>query len=154
MSRQSKKWFYELSQEKKDEVCKKLSITEEVLNKSGFVNKNNEIRIDLLKLSFNNPSEWNQYLFEILPTVSCYKTKLVEDPINFISSIYKTHNKDIKIKSYKDNIHNSTRLQSTIKYITDIYHNIEIDDRIKQQEYSAYIIYIHCKLFLQDTGMI
>ena len=153
MARQSKKWFNELSKEQKKVICDKLDITEEVLKKSGFVNEDNNVRIDLLKVSYENPSEWNQYLLEILPTISSYKEQLLENPIEFISSIYKNHN-DVKLKTYKDNIHNSTRLQSTVKYITNMYHNIEIDDRINQQEYYAYTIFAHCELFLKDCGML
>lgn len=153
MTRQSKKWFDELSNEQKKLICNKLGITEDVLKKSGFIDKDNNLRINLLKVSYDNPSEWNQYLIEILPTISSYKEQLLENPIEFISSIYKNHN-NIKLKTYKDNIHNSTRLKETIKYITNMYHNIEIDDRINQQEYYAYTIFAHCELFLKDCGML
>lgn len=151
----SKEWFNNMSQERKNEICKKLEITEENLKKCGFTNENGEVEIDLLKVSYKNPIEWKTCFNIIYPTLNTYKEKLENDPVSFITDIYCKYADVQKVKKYKDNLSNDTRLKYSIKYILDNYKELELNkDNIEYVEYFSYNICGHCELFLFDAGMI
>lgn len=57
----SKKWFNELSPERKAEICKKFEITEDVLKHAGRLNKDGNVVIDLLRVSYDFDKRLNKY---------------------------------------------------------------------------------------------
>lgn len=149
----SKKWFNEMSPEQKQEICNKFDITEDILKKAGYMGENNHVYIDMLRVHYDNPPEWKDYLNNINTYIDTYKTKL-ENPIDFIIDIYKKFNPDVKFKKYKETSYNKMRLNTTVKYISNIFDSIIYNNKTDIQEYNAYTIYNHCELFLSDTNMI
>lgn len=151
----SKEWFKNMSQEKKDEICNKFEITEDSLKKCGFIDEDGKVKIDLLRVSYENPLEWKQCFNIIYPTLNTYKESLKNNPIEFITDIYCKYANTSNVKKYKQTLHNETRLKYTIKYILDNYTELELNkDSIEHIEYFAYNICGHCELFLLDAGMI
>lgn len=56
-----KKWFNEISQERKDRICREFGITEENLKKAGRMTDDGRIIIDIMRLHYPVPRDWEYY---------------------------------------------------------------------------------------------
>ena len=160
----NKQWFRDMTQERKDSICERLCITEDVLKRAGTVNEFGKVVIDVLRLSYTNPIKWKSYL-EVIRTDkfrSLYNQLNDKDStvgLNVDTLLYmlseiegdEEPQYDTKIREPKSAI----RLQDIIRYINNAMK--QIDDELESEdvkECAANKIHSHLLIGLQDLGML
>ena len=87
----NKQWFKNMSQERKDEICKKFDIDEKTLRKAGRETDDGRIVINLLKIDnfLHKPESWIEYnkVIEKNKLKVCEGT--IEEQIENLKFIYK-----------------------------------------------------------------
>ena len=148
----NKQWFKNMSQERKDEICKKFDIDEKTLKKAGRETEDGRIVINLLKIDHLNhrPESWKTYN-DILSSNTielCGDT--IEEKVNNIKYIYSLFN-DVKFLKYKESVHNNLLVKQTAKYVNEWineYKNPE--NSADNNEYFAYQIFSHVRSLIES----
>lgn len=166
LSFRNKQWFRDMSQERKDSICERLGITEDVLKRAGTVDEFGEVVIDVLRLSYPNPKKWKSYLKTIRTDKfrSLYNQLNIKDNtagqnvdilLYMLSEIIRVIRDvnvqyDVKIREPK----NVLRLQDIIKHINSAMN--QIDDELECEdvkECAANRILSHLHIGLKDIGI-
>lgn len=159
----NKQWFRDMTQERKDSICKRLGIIEDVLKRAGTVNEFGKVVIDVLRLSYTNPVKWKSYL-EVVRTDkfrSLYNQLnrkdnavglLVDTLLCMLSEIDGDNSLyDVKVREPKSML----RLSDIIRYINNAMK--QIDDELESEdvkECAANRIHSHLLIGLQDLGIL
>ena len=69
----NKQWFKNMTDEKKEELCKKLGCSLQGLKKAGFQDEDGKIKIDLLRLEMEFPSEEWQIHLDVIESKEFWK---------------------------------------------------------------------------------
>ena len=144
----NKQWFKNMSQERKDEICKKFDIDEKTLRKAGRETDDGRIVINLLKIDhlLHQPESWIEYnkIIEKNKLNVCEGT--IEEQAENLKFIYKLFF-DVSFLKYKQSLHNDLMVKQATKYVNkwiDEYYSNEND-----KEYCAYQIVMHVKSVLE-----
>lgn len=163
LSFRNKQWFRDMSQDRKDSICERLDITEDVLKRAGTVNEFGNVVIDVLRLSYTNPEKWKSYLKTIrtekfrslynqLNTKDNTPSQTVDLLLDMASEIVVDNALyGVKVRESK----NIIRLQDIIKYINRAMK--QIDDELESEdvkECAANRILSHLHIGLQDLGVL
>lgn len=150
----NKQWFKNMSQERKDEICKQFDIDEKTLRKAGRETDDGRLVIDLLRIDHLNhyPKDWD-IANEALKNHTDYKNKIAScDNVTELVTIFEqlfnlfeTHT----YSKYKESLHNDLCVKQ-IKdcIIADFEGYINCDDDSKA--YYANRTLSHLKLLLQS----
>lgn len=147
----NKQWFKNMSQERKDEICKKFDIDEKTLKKSCRETDDGRIVINLLKIDhlLHNPESWSDYNKVISNIVIKQCEGDFDEQLEYLKYIYGLFN-EVSFLKYKKTLHNDLLVKQAIKHINywiEEYNNDESD-----KEYCAYQIYEHISTLL-DTDI-
>ena len=150
----NKQWFKNMSQERKDEICKKFDIDEKTLRKAGRETDDGRIVINLLKIDnfLHKPESWIKYnkIIENNKLNTCEGT--IEERVENFKFIYGLFF-DVKFLKYKKSVHNDLMVNQSAKYINRWINEYYLDDSDK--EYCAYQIYTHIKTTIEtDLNLI
>jgi len=151
----NKQWFKNMSQERKDEICKNFDIDEKTLRKCGRETDDGRIVIDLLRIDhlIHYPEEWDIVNNAIKDHILDYKDLLKEcspadDLIGIFENLYNLFGEHSYLK-YKDTLHNKVLMDQTYKcLVNDIDGYIECDED-NYKAYFAHKIYTHLKVLLK-----
>jgi len=150
----NKQWFKKMSQECKDEICKKFDIDEKTLRKCGRETEDGHIVINLLKIDhlLHTPESWTKYnkIIEKNKLSSCNGT--INEQVENFKFIYKLFY-DVSFLNYKTSVHNDLMVKQASKYINKWIDKYYMEDADK--EYCAYQIVMHVKSVLEtDINLI
>ena len=151
----SKKWFRELDEGRKQDICRRLGVTPEALKKAGHIDDDGDLRIDLLRLHFPQPEFWS----DELRIVNAHIDKLhnisdIGTMIDALCSIYESLHGKTKFKKYKDTLLNKVRAESTYKAVIYFVRELDEDDREDMHDYYAHQIITHTNIGLKDLSMV
>lgn len=148
----NKQWFKNMSQEKKDEICKKFDIDEKTLRKAGRETEDGRIVIDILRIDhlLHTPKEWKD-CYKSLSNFNLSLDDVSLSDIEFCEKIYRAFIPDASFLKYKDNLHNNLLVKQAEKYARNWYlkfidPNASYDDK----EYYAYQVWSHVKCLLES----
>jgi hypothetical protein len=161
----NKQWFKNLSQERKDKICKKFNIDEKTLKKAGRETEDGRIVINLLKIDHINttPKLWIKCYDEFIKN-NVYGNDLnwdfenLEDMRLRMASIYCFINPEVEGKwlKYKSTLHNDLNIKDTYKRV--LYWVNEAKECLTDKDYVEYCsfqIYSQCRrLFESDLKII
>ena len=150
----NKQWFKNMSQERKDEICKKFDINENTLRKCGRETEDGHIVIDLLRINhlLHYPEIWDEYN-DALKNGNDYSENLrncqtINDVVEVCENIYDIFSKNSYLK-YKDTLHNNVLVKYTRKNIQNAYDTYLSCDT-EDKSYCAYMLYTHLKVLLES----
>lgn len=104
----NKQWFKNLSQDRKDEICKKFDIDEKTLKKAGRETSNGRIVIDILRIDhlLHIPSEWKTQ-YDALKKFKMTFDEISMTDIELCQKFYKVFVSNVQFLKYKDTLHNN-----------------------------------------------
>lgn len=151
----NKQWFKNMSQERKDEICKQFDINEKTLRKAGRETDDGRIVIDLLRIDHmcHYPKDWDEAYEALKDHIEKYnnvinETKTDDELVLVFEEIYNLLNAHTYLK-YKDSIHNKVLLHQAKKCVqNDINEYINNDEENKP--YYAYKIKMHLKVLIES----
>lgn len=154
----NKQWFKKLSQERKDEICKKFDIDENTLKKAGRETEDGRLIIDILRIDniLHKPEIWHICYKNYIEN-DCFNSDFnwnydnVYDMIDRIFYLYNLINPNSKLKKYNSNLHNDILTKQSFKYITEWIEKckLEFDDK-EYVEFCCYQIYSHSRVLLES----
>lgn len=152
----NKQWFKNLSQDRKNDICKKLNINETTLKKAGRETDDGRIVIDLLRIDhiLSTPQFWDECankLHVVLPENNL-NTNDVFQMISNMEYIYAFMNNDVHFASYKSDIHNDLLTKYAHKYFKKWYDEMHATDASDTDhiKFCCYQMYTHCKCLLES----
>ena len=150
----NKQWFKNMSQERKDEICKKFDIDEKTLRKACRETDDGRIVINLLKIDsfLHMPDEWSEYnkIIEKNKLETCEGS--IDQQVEYLKFIYKLFF-DTSFLKYKSSLHNDLLVNQAIKHTN--YWVSEYNSEENDKDYCAYQIVMHVKSVLEtDLNLI
>lgn len=144
----NKQWFKNMSQERKDEICKKFDIDEKTLRKCGRETDDGRIVIDLLRIDhfLHTPESWTEYNKVIEQNKLNICNGTIDEQVEYLKFIYKLFY-DVSYLKYKQSLHNDLMVKQAIKYVN--HWIIEYYSDQNDKEYCAYQIVMHVKSVLE-----
>lgn len=151
----NKQWFKNMSQERKDEICKQFDIDEKTLRKAGRETDDGRFVIDLLRIDHlkHYPSTWDNVYKAIQNHIDNYEAminnaKTDDELISVFENLYDLFNKNSYLK-YKDSVHNKVLIEQTKHCILNDIHEYSINDEDSKPYYSNRIR-LHLKVLLES----
>ncbi len=150
----NKQWFKNLSQDRKDEICKKFDIDEKTLKKAGRQTDDGRIVIDILRIDniLYTPEIWD-ICFKNLNIILPNDYMNASDVFKMISNmeyIYSFMNRDAHYAIYKSNLHND--LLTKQAHINFMYWYNEKNNTFDEEykKFCCFQMYTHCKCLLES----
>ena len=144
----NKQWFKNMSQERKDEICKKFDIDEKTLRKAGRETDDGRIVINLLKIDslLHIPESWIEYnkIIEKNKLSTCEGT--INEQVDNLKAIYNLFY-NVSFLKYKTSLKNDLFVKQAAKYVN--YWINEYYSENSDKEYCAYQIIMHIKSTLE-----
>ena len=152
----NKQWFKNLSQDRKDEICKKFDIDEKTLKKAGRETSDGRIVIDILRIDHlqHTPELWDEYyknLHVVLPEDNL-NTSDVRQMISNMEYIYTFMKRDVHFGTYKSNLHNdllTKTAHNNFKHWYDEMHATDASD-VDHKKFCCYQMFTHCRCLLES----
>ena len=152
----NKQWFKNLSQDRKDEICKKFDIDEKTLKKAGRETSDGRIVIDILRIDHfqHTPEFWNdcyKNLYVVLPEDNL-NTSDVRQMISNMEYIYTFMKRDVHFGTYKSNLHNdllTKTAHNNFKHWYDEMHATDASD-VDHKKFCCYQMFTHCRCLLES----
>ena len=144
-----------IDKEKQRELCDFFNINEKSLRKSLMQTADGMTKINLLKMSFDEPASWNKIYnatSDILHNIRKFNS--YDECIEFVKSIYCAVVGDTKFKKYKKCIKNDARMSFELHCLMGIINDMNNIDDESQKNFYAQLIYSHCDLLLKDIDMV
>ncbi len=153
----NKQWFKNMSQERKDDICKRFDTDEKTLRKAGRETEDGRIVIDLLRMDhlIHTPELWD----------NCYDTFIknnvfdnylrwdfieVNDMVLRMSSLYYFINSDVKFLKYKSSLKNDLFVKEAYKHVLNWDNKAKIDLTDKDYvKFCCYQIFIQTRCLLE-----
>lgn len=148
----NKQWFKNLSQDRKDEICKKFDIDEKTLKKCGRETDDGRIVIDILRLDhlLHTPSEWKTQ-YDALKKFKMTFDDISLTDVEVCQKFYKAFVPDAKFLKYKDTLHNNLLTKSAYKYTKDWYLKfINPESTNNEREFYAHQVWTHVKCLIES----
>lgn len=148
----NKQWFKNMSQERKDEICKKFDIDEKTLRKAGRETEDGRIVIDILRIDhlLHRPEEW-KLRFEALSNFSLSLADVSLSDIEFCQKIYKAFKPEVSFLKYKDNLHNNLLVKQAEKYTRNWYEKfLDPNATEEEKEFYSYQVWTHVRILLES----
>lgn len=154
----NKQWFKNMSQERKDEICKKFDIDEKTLRKAGRETEDGRIVIDILRIDhiLHKPKIWDE-CYKAFIEDDCFNSELkwefddVNDMFVRICHLYNDINSNTKYKKYNSNLHNDLLVKQSYKYIRHWVDEAKYDLTDKDHvKFCCYQIYTHARVLLES----
>lgn len=157
----NKQWFKNLSQERKDKICKKFDIDEKTLKKAGRETKDGRIVIDILRIDHLNtvPELWNK-CYDAYNKYSIFSDDQFKwDLTNINDMIMRMHNLYSymhpeyinTVFKYKSNLKNDLYVKDTyeraVKWINTAKEYLTDKDYVK---YCSFQVYSQCRCLLES----
>ncbi len=122
----NKQWFKNLSQDRKDEICKKFDIDEKTLKKAGRETADGRIVIDLLRIDhfIHYPEIWDEYK-KYLINDDLFNNELnwdftsINDKLMRLNHIWNCFTNDQKLNKYKQSLHNDLLVEQAYKNVVN-----------------------------------
>lgn len=145
----NKQWFKELTDEQKQELCKKFDINEKTLKKCGRKNSDGKIVIDLLRIDHMEtvPEQW-KFAYNILNESKFDHTKY-DSNIELCISLYKLFHNDNLLK-YKDSLHNQVLLEDRVRFIKFWLDMFNSSDDVLDKEFCASQVCSHVTIIMKS----
>jgi hypothetical protein len=143
-----------IDKEKQRELCEFFNINEKSLRKTLMQTDDGVTKINLLKMTFDEPSEWQNTYNLISSFVDNYSYNTNDEFIDIIKSIYTSVTNTDKFKKYKPSIKNDARLLFEKSCISGIIYDMNKTTEQSQRNFYAQLIYSHCDLLLRDIDML
>ncbi len=159
----NKQWFKNMSQERKNDICKRFDTDEKTLRKAGRETEDGRIVIDLLRMDhlIHTPNFWddcyNAYVKnDIFNNSLKWDFVEVNDMVLQMSSLYNFVNFDAKFIKYKSSLKNDLFVKEAYKHVLNwvnkAKNNITDKDYVK---FCSYQIFIQTRcLFETDLKLI
>ena len=152
----NKQWFKNLSQDRKDEICKKFDIDEKTLKKAGRETSDGQIVIDMLRIDHlqHTPEFWDECyknLNVVLPEDNL-NTSDVRQMISNMEYIYTFMKRDVHFGTYKSNLHNdllTKTAHNNFKHWYDELHATDTSD-VDHKKFCCYQMFTHCRCLLES----
>ena len=148
----NKQWFKNLSQDRKDEICKNFDINEKTLKKCGRETNDGRIVIDILRLDhlLHTPSEWKTQ-YDALKKFKMTFDDISLTDIEVCQKFYSVFVPDVKYLKYKDTLHNNLLTKSAYKYAKDWYLKfINPESTDDEREFYAHQVWAHVKCLIES----
>ena len=145
----NKQWFKNMSQERKDEICKKFDIDEKTLKKCGRETEDGRIVIDILRLDhlLHKPELW-KICYNSLKDFNISLDNISD--IELCEKLYEVFKSGVKFLKYKDTPHNRVLLTDAAKYTKGWYNKfIDSNSTEEDKEYYAYQVWTHVRVLLE-----
>lgn len=163
----NKQWFKNMSNEKKEDLCKKLGCTLQGLKKAGFLDEDGKVKIDLLRLEMEFPSEeWQQHLdviesddfWKIYKHMESLDEDNIDETVKDLEEMYCLWNDNVKF------LKADTKKMITVVWVKQcklsIVHNIEElelylhdEDSVEKKEQMMVIsrkVYLHLSTLFES----
>jgi len=150
----NKQWFKNLSQDKKDEICKKFDIDEKTLKKAGRQTDDGRIVIDVIRIDhlLHTPKIWDicfKNLNIVIPD-DCINTSDVFKMISNMEYIYSFMNRDIHYATYKSNLRNDLLTKQAHVNFMYWYNEKNNTSDKEYNKFCCFQMYMHCKCLLES----
>jgi hypothetical protein len=152
----NKQWFKNLSQDRKNDICKKFNIDETTLKKAGRETTDGRIVVDLLRIDhiLSTPPFWDECankLQVVLPEDNMNTTDVFQ-MISNMEYIYAFMNNDAHFVSYKSNLHNDLLTKFAHNSFKKWYDEMHATDKSDKDhiKFCCYQMYTHCKCLLES----
>ena len=151
----NKQWFKNMSQERKDEICKQFDINEKTLRKAGRETDDGRFVIDLLRIDHlcHHPKSWDTSYDAIKDHIKDYtniinNAKSDEELILIFEKLYNLFGEHSYLK-YKDSVHNKVLINQAKKCILNDINEYSINDE-DSKSYYANRTMLHLKVLLES----
>ena len=152
----NKQWLKNLSQDRKDKICKKFDIDEKTLKKAGRETSDGRIVIDILRIDHlqHTPEFWDECyknLHVVLPEDNL-NTSDVRQMISNMEYIYTFMKRDVHFGTYKSNLHNdllTKTAHNNFKHWYDEMHATDASD-VDHKKFCCYQMFTHCRCLLES----
>lgn len=151
----NKQWFKNMSQERKDEICKQFDIDEKTLRKAGRVTDDGRFVIDLLRIDHlkHHPNSWDVTYNAIKDHINNFGTminnaKTDAELILILENIYDLFNKNSYLK-YKDSVRNKVLIEQTKQCVLNDIHEYVTNDEDSKPYYANRLLQ-HIKLLIDS----
>lgn len=152
----NKQWFKNLSQDRKDEICKKFDIDEKTLKKAGRETFDGQIVIDMLRIDHlqHTPEFWDECyknLNVVLPEDNL-NTSDVRQMISNMEYIYTFMKRDVHFGTYKSNLHNDLLTKTAHNNFKHWYDELHVTDAsdVDHKKFCCYQMFTHCRCLLES----
>lgn len=154
----NKQWFKKLSQDRKDEICKKFDIDEKTLKKCGRETEDGRIVIDVLRIDhlIHYPETWDEYRKyltddDLFNNELCWEFNNITDKLIRINHIWNCFTNNKSLNKYKQNLHNDLLVEQSYKNVVYWVEQAKenIDDK-EQFSFCCYQICINIKCLLES----
>jgi hypothetical protein len=152
-----------MSQERKDEICKKFDIDEKTLRKAGRETDDGRIVVDLLRIDHlcHTPELWDE-CYNAFIKDDCFNSEIkwefdnINDMLLRMLHIYYLMNSMTKGKKYVSNTHNDLLVQyaykNVIKWVNKAKYDLNDVDYVK---FCCYQIYTRIRILIEtDLNLI
>lgn len=146
----NKQWFKNLSQERKDKICKTFDIDETTLKKAGRETNDGRIVVDLLRIDHINttPDIWNT-CYNALKTSDVFLDDISD--IDLCKMFYKIFVPNVIFLKYKDSLSNNIFVEYAAKYTKNWYTKfIDNDSTNEEKKFYAYQVWSHVKYLIES----
>ena len=155
----NKQWFKNLSQSRKDEICKKFDIDEKTLRKCGRETEDGRIVVDLLRVDhlMHYPKAWDETCKalndhnEFLDKLKSCNT--VSEYVEVFKALFNLFGENTYLK-YKQSLHNDMLVKNMYRYVLN---DLENYFSTKDEEYKAFYshrTFSHLRVLLvSDLGL-
>lgn len=151
----NKQWFKNMSQERKDEICKQFDIEEKTLRKAGRETDDGHFVIDLLRIDHlkHYPNSWDVAYNAIKDHINNFVTMInnAKNDVELIlifENIYDLFNKNSYLK-YKDSVRNKVLVEQTKQCVLNDIHEYVTNDEDSKPYYANRLLQ-HIKLLIDS----
>jgi len=157
----NKQWFKNLSQERKDEICKKFDIDEKTLKKAGRQTEDGRIVVDVLRIDhlLHTPESWDEYydnisILDLSEGVLdlCLNKNDLNEQLSVLKFTYDLLHTNNDWKKYKPSVHNDLLVRQAFKNFMHWFNERNATDPSDKEhiKFCCYQIYTHCKCLLES----
>lgn len=143
-----------IDKEKQQSLCDFFNIDEKSLRKTLMQTDDGVTKINLLKMTFDEPSDWQNIYNSISSFIDNISYNTNDEFIDVVKSVYSAVTNESKFKKYKPSIKNDARLKFEFSCISGIIYDMNKSQEQSQKNFYAQLIYSHCDLLLRDIDIL
>jgi len=163
----NKQWFKNMTDEKKEELCNKLGCSLQGLKKAGFLDEDGKVKIDLLRLEMEFPSEeWQVHLdvvesksfWDVYNRMASLEEDNIEETLKCLEEMYCIWNGNVKfLKADTKKLINVVWVKQCKLSISHNIEELELyikdEDSVEKKEHMMVIsrkIYLHLRTLFES----
>jgi len=153
----NKQWFKNMSQNRKDEICKKFDINEKTLKKCGRETDDGRIVIDILRIDklLHTPECWDECYNNLKSiNINNIHTNNLDEMIVNLQYIYICMHPECSFLKYKSSVHNDLLTKQFYDNFIYWYEYMSETNKsdIDHMKYCCYQIY-NCSKYLFESDL-